>query len=713
MSKMRIAKLVLVSWSLYLAVGTLSGCRKPSLPQAPLAQASPSVEIKWDNYGVPHIFADDDEALFYAFGWSQMHSHANLILSLYAKARGRSAEYWGSRFVPGDALIRALEIPKTAAEAYAAQDAEFKRCIDMFIKGMNAYAEADPAAVAAENRAVLPVEPTDLFAHLQRLMEVGFIGRRVLGRPEVSGPMGSNALAVSPFRTASGNAMLVTNPHLPWSGIYTFYEAHFKSKQRDLYGVALVGLPVLVMAFNNTLGWAHTSNYVDGADLYEVEMVDEDHYRFDGKAMPLRRRSLLLTVKDEKGEPESQELTFSYTVHGPVVGRRGNKAFSYRSTRGLYPRLFKQYWEMGASSTLAEFRQALEMMQLPLFNIIYADGAGHIMYMWNGLLPDRALGDSAYWLKPVPGDSPETLWTKTIRYDRLPQIIDPKTGWVQNSNDLPWTSTWPTVLKRKDFPVFIDSDDMVGMRSQQLLKALDAAPPLSFDDLRQIRFSTRMELADRVVDDLIRAIGDSPHTGSERGLLDQSKRVLEAWDRSTNAESQGAVLFLAWLQRMGEGEMFAVPYRPDLLNTPRGLKDPQGAVNKLLQSAGDVVKQLGALDIKWGDLFRLKRGNVNLPANGGPGFLGIFHTVEFSRAADGKSYSRGGDSYSAIVEFSKPVRAEVLLSYGNSSQEDSPHNGDQLSLLAQKKMRRALMSVSDVDQNLARREVLSVDSRKN
>jgi acyl-homoserine-lactone acylase len=173
------------------------------------------------------------------------------------------------------------------------------------------------------------------------------------------------------------------------------------------------------------------------------------------------------------------------------------------------------------------------------------------------------------------------------------------------------------------------------------------------------------------------------------------------------AESRGAVFFREWLRKLGS-EIFAHPYDPAApLSTPRGLAKPPQAVDKLLEAARHMRTTYGALDVKWGDVYRLQWGAADFPASGGQDFMGIFHALSFNPDGNGRFVSRGGESYSSIVEFSDPVRAQVLLSYGNSSQEGSPHVGDQLALVAAGTMRPALLSDADIQGALARRDRLS------
>ena len=97
-------------------------------------------------------------------------------------------------------------------------------------------------------------------------------------------------------RSASGNALLLANPHLPWSGYYIFYEAHLKAPGIDAYGVTLLGVPVLAIAFNDFLGWSHTVNTYDGVDLYELVLRDGG-YEWDGGIEPFGTETVTLKVR--------------------------------------------------------------------------------------------------------------------------------------------------------------------------------------------------------------------------------------------------------------------------------------------------------------------------------------------------------------------------------------------------------------------------------
>ncbi|HEY9872001.1 MAG TPA: penicillin acylase family protein, partial [Candidatus Obscuribacterales bacterium] len=248
------------------------------------AVAQKSTEILWDTYGVPHIYGKDTKGLFRAFGWAQMHSHGDLILRLYGQGRGKAAEYWGKEYVDSDRWVRTMGVPERAQEWYQSQNKDFRSNIDAFAEGINAYAKEHPELIDDAVEAVLPVSGVDILAHYQRVLNFTFVvdPDTVAGITNADKSKGSNGWAIAPSRSASGKAMLLANPHLPWSDLYLWYEAQLIAPGVNAYGATLVGLPVLEIAFNDFLGWTHTVNTHDGWDAYELKLKDNG-YLWDGK----------------------------------------------------------------------------------------------------------------------------------------------------------------------------------------------------------------------------------------------------------------------------------------------------------------------------------------------------------------------------------------------------------------------------------------------
>jgi len=675
------------------------------------ARERSTADILWDTWGVPHIFARDDAGLFKAYGYAQAASHANLILKLYGEARGRAAEYWGESGLDNDRYVRTMGIPARAKDWYAVQDSSFRPLLDAFAEGVNQYARENPDHIADSVKQVLPVSAIDLLAHTQLVIHFTFVHgqERALDlaglrrKMPVAGPpkAGSNAWAIGPARSASGNAMLLANPHLAWADFSLFYEAQLAGPKVDAYGTTLVGLPVPIVAFNDDLGWSHTVNTYDGADHFRLTKVPGG-YRFGGAVQPFDSTTELIRVRQPGGGSRDDTLVVRRSVHGPVVADSASVAVALRVAGIDRPGLLKQWWDMARTKSLAEFESVVRRLDVPMFNIVYADKAGHIYYLFGGDVPVRSRGDVAFWQGTVPGDSPELLWKDYLPYDKLPRLIDPATNWLQNANDPPWTSTVPVALRPDGFPPYLAPTGM-SWRPQRSAHLLTADSSITFDELVTYKHSTRMEMADRVLDELV-ALARTGSPAAQRGAA-----VLAKWDREANAESRGAVLFEAWLARWlphGASDPFSKPWSiDDPIHTPAGIADGGRATAALAAAVADVEKAHGAADVAWGEVNRLRYGGKDLPGNGAPGDpFGVFRTAYYVPDQDGRTAIAGGDTYYAIIEFGERVRAKVLLAYGNATQPGSKHIGDQLELFSRKEMRDVWRTRQEIEAHLESRQ---------
>jgi acyl-homoserine-lactone acylase len=673
-------------------------------------------EILWDTWGVPHIFANDTESAARAFGWAQMQSHGNLLLREVARARGRSAEYFGKDLLSSDKVQRTMGLYSLAKEWRQQQTPAFALYLEAFVSGINEYGRENLDKLEPEVRAVLPVTSIDIIAHTARVL-FEFVG--TAGCYDALGDSlfaSSNGWAIGPSHAVSGHSMLLANPHLPWSGDSTWVEAQLVSPEYDVYGATLIGWPVIAIGFNQSLGWTHTVNMIDTCDLYAL-VPDGNGYRFNGQKRAFTVDKQSIKVRDADGATTDVPFELRHAVQGPVIEKDGKllavraAGFQVSPVAGA----MEEWWAMGRARNLHEFEAALEHLQIPMFNVIYADKDGHIMLVCNGDVPIRAKGDAAFWAAPVPGDDSSLVWNRVHSYRDLPKVIDPTSGWVQNSNSAPWYMTMP-FLNPNDYPPYMSlpfssPGGAPSPREESGLRMLMQVQKMSFDALVEDKYSTRSELAEQVLDDLAAA---GEQYGSDRGK--QAAEILRKWDRKTDAQSRGAALFAQWkieMDKLGNSLPYAQPFDPKRpLQTPHGLKDPKMAAAALDSAAEKLQSMAGSLDVAWGDLYRLRRGNVDLPGNGGgEGVLGTFRIIDYSQATDGRFQSDGGDSFIAAVEFGPSVHAKVLLTYGNSSDPKSTHFGDQLALSAKKQMRDAWLTRPDVEQHLERRTVFNPNGK--
>jgi len=675
-----------------------------------LAATSPTkgTEILWDRFGIPHIMAKDHRSLFYAYGYAQMEAHSELLLRLYAQARGRGAEFYGESYLEEDRWVRTNGIPARAKEWAAQQSAEFAPLLRAFVDGLNGWAEEHKDALSTQAKAVLPLTVEDSLAHCLRVIHYDWIinPAKLATRLRNAAPdvHGSNEWAIAPSHSASGHALLLSNSHLQWGDMHTYFEVQLTAPGVNSYGAVWVGFPVLRQCFNDYLGWTQTTNSPDEADLYRL-VLKVGGYVLDGKTMQFEVEKQIIKVRKADGTLYDEPLTIRRTVHGPVVAERDGMTVAMRVAAIDRPRLYEQFWKMGLAHNLAEWQDAVRMQQLPLFNTAYADRDGHILYLYNSTVPVHPTGDYKFWAGVVPGDRSDLIASTIYPYDHVPKVIDPPTGWVQNCNDMPWTSTYPMSLDPSKFAPTFAAPSGITVRSQRSIRILSQAGKMTFADLKAGKLSTHVETSDQFVDDLV---ATARKVGTARAK--QAADILEKWDRQAEGTSDGTFLFYRFLLRAGNRFEsiggHAVPGNDrQPLTTPKGFADPAKAAAALDAVAGEIEKEYGSLHVLWGDVLRFRRGNVDLPGNGAPSMMGAIRTVNPGKFVNGKAEGISGDTYFAVIEFSNPVHAEALLSYGNWSKAGSPHVEDQMRLLSKKEMRPVWRSRQEVEANLESRKV--------
>jgi acyl-homoserine-lactone acylase len=684
--------------------------------------AQKGTEVLWDTWGVPHIFAQSEQGAFYAYGWAQAQNHGELILKLYAQARGRAAEHYGEGFLESDRAVHLTRIPQRAQTWLRAQRPEFRKNLEAFAAGFNAYLAANLSEFTAQARRVLPVSVTDLLAHTIRDLSLFIATECSSAVPglNLGGQPGSNGWAIAPSRSQSGKALLMANPHLGWGGLTLFFEAQVKTPSADIYGSTLVGVPVPMIAFNDHLGWTHTTNTHDGCDLYALQL-EAGGYRLDGKVQPFKQETHNLKVRQDDGSFKTVTLNIKRSLHGPVVQEQGGKALAMRMVGvdvGDFSGLLEQWWDMAKSKNRSEFERVLSRNQLPSQNVIYADTDGQIMLLFAGRVPMRSKGDSAFWRTPVAGDSSALVWNTIHPHRDLPKLVNPTTGWLQNSNSAPWYMTSQGAPKPHNFPAYLSPQGPVIVREQRGIQMLMGDPSISVEELVGYKHDTFALLADRVLDDLLSAARKSGKPALEPAL-----KLLSSWDKHIHADSKGAALFYLWFMNyfqaslnknlqqnptfvLNEASFYSTAFyrtpwdttKP--YSTPSGLAHPELAV-LALEAAVQALQ--GQVDVPWGAVARMRFGKMDIPAAGGPGELGVFRVAEVAPDTDGQFRTVWGDSYVAVIEFSKPIRAQVLNTYGNSSQAASPHTGDQLAMAAKQQLRPVWRERAQILQNLKTR----------
>ncbi len=694
------------------------------------------VEVIRTAYGVPHIYADNLRALGYALGYLQVEDYAERVPLGLLRARGELALHEGrgaldSDFASRPSFARAVEI-------YPELHEDTRAVYEGFAAGVNRYMAQHPEEFT--DWATSPFTGYDVAALYVYRPSAGQTRRwirRLNGASEAplldpdgsaaggSIEEGSSAWALAPSRTASGAAILLRNPHLSWDAGY--WEAHAVVPGRlDFYGDFRIGAPLgIIGGFNRYLGFATTNNDVDNAQVYAlaVDPARPDHYLLDGASIPVGREVVTLRFRNGDGHGlETRERLF--TSLGPVIHRDHGRIYVLRAPEDGEFRGGEQFLRMIQATTLEEWTEAMRLRAHPRSNFTYADAEGNIFFLWNAAIPrfPHPYDDA----RAVPVTRRDEVWTELHELEDLPQLLNPVGGYLRNENDGPWLTNLRAPLDPADYPDYFEAHEF-SLRSQHAQQLVGGDDRLSLEEVVRRKHSYRMLLADRVKDDLVTATRGALEAGAlDTGDADPASvaaalTLLERWDNTAAPESRGGVLFERWWAHYTEAleadadpanvneqgvevEFFAVPWSSEApTETPRGLADPELAARVFPVAVAETVERFGASDVAWGDIHRVRRGDVDVPVGGCAGRLGCFRVINFRDDEDGRRRAVGGDGWILAVEFTSPPRAFSVLAYGQSSREASPNRADQAAMFARGEMKPVAFTREDVERAAVRR----------
>ena len=704
------------------------------------------VEIRRTEYGVPHIRAENLAAAAFGLAYVQLEDYGPPVALGLLRARGEMGRWFGRDSIEGDFTAR-LEYAR-AVETHHLLDTETREIYAGFAAGVNRYIERHPeefppgfvprfTAYDVATRDIEMASGSAASRFLARLDSASGAQRQAgragggrgggagMGRggggappPTATQPPpgddeieeGSNAWAFAPTRTTSGKAILLRNPHLAWSAGY--YEAHLTVPGViDFYGDFRIGGPFGVIGgFNRNLGWSTTNNAPDLDEIYslDADTARPDHYMLDGVALPLER--VPVTVEYRNGDGISTETRERWrTPLGPVVLRDSGKIYIVRAAGDGEYRAGEQFLRMMRARSLAEWKDAMRMQARMNSNFTYADRAGNILYVWNAALPARPhrIGSdtTAIHVRSMP-----EMWTRYVPFDSLPQVLNPRTGYVHNENDGPWyTNVQQPLDPARWGPDTLDRPTL-SLRSQMSLALIDNKRKFSLEDVVKLKHSYRMLLAERVKADLVAAVRATKPEGEVVGAL----RVLEEWDNTTAPDRRGAVLFQTWWQlytaETRADTMYARPWTPTApTTTPAGLAHPGRAAEMFPRAVEETTRRYGRHDVAWGEVHRVRIADVDVPVGGCLGAMGCFRTLAFRTDPDGKRAVSGGDGWVLAVEFGDQPRAYSVLAYGNSVRPESPLFGNQAELFARGGMKKVLWLEKDIEAGTVQRYRPGVD----
>jgi acyl-homoserine lactone acylase PvdQ len=665
-------------------------------------QQARNVTIIRDDWGIAHISGKTDADAVFGAIYAQAEDDFNRVETNYLNSMGRLAEAEGEAEVWRDLRMKIFISPEAMKVQYQASPAWLKALMNAWADGLNFYLARHPqvtprvikhfepwmALTFSEGSIGGDIETINL-NQLQFFYGQGPTPKGVAANDQsdlLAEPSGSNGIAISPSNTVGRHALLLINPHTSF-----FFRSELQMTSLEglnAYGAVTWGQFFIYQGFNERCGWMHTSSAVDAIDEYLETVVkkgDQFFYKYGNEERPVTTSVIKVPYKTDKGMAE-RTFTVYRTQHGPIVRAVGDKWVSVSLMQEPVKALTQSYTRTKAQDYKA-FRQTMELHADSSNNTIFADADGDIAYFHGNFVPRR---DPKFdWTKPVDGSDPATDWHGLLSVDESPLLLNPASGWLYNSNNSPWSAAGPSSPKKTDYPVYVDNG-VESARGLHAIRVLQNKKDFTVDSLIAAAYDSYLTWFEKPIPALVKAWDQTPATDPLKAKLADQIAILRAWDMRWSATSVPTSLAVFWaedIQRKVAAEARRAGVPADEYIASKG--QPEQLLKSLLAASDKLAADFGTWKTPWGDINRFQRVTDDIVhpfSDAGPSIpVGFTSAIWGSLASFGarpykgskKIYGTSGNSFVAVVEFGKTVRARAVTAGGESGNPSSPHFNDQ------------------------------------
>jgi len=645
------------------------------------------VAIVRDDWGIAHVYGKTDADAVFGMIYAQAEDDFNRVETNYINAMGRLAETEGESRIYQDLRMKLFIDPADLKKQYAASPAWLQTLMDAFADSLNYYLYKHPAV---QPRVIRRFEPWMALSFTEGSIG-GDVERINLNRlqafygaapaaPEPPAkeygrePAGSNGAAIAPANTVAHRALLLINPH---TSFFFRSELQMVSEQGlNAYGAATWGQFFIYQGFNDRAGWMHTSSGVDAVDEY-LETVERKGggfvYKYGGEQRPVAASEIVVPYKTGHGMAEAR-FTVYRTHHGPIVRELNGKWVSIRLMQEPVKALTQSYTRTKARD-YQSYLQTMELKANSSNNTIFADADGDIAYFHGNFIPRR---DASFdFTRPVDGSNPATEWKGLLAIEETPHLLNPRSGWLYNSNNWPWSAAGASSPKKEDYPAYVETGGE-SARGLHAVRVLENRKDFTLDSFIAAAYDSYLTWFEKPIPALIAAWDNTPAADPLKARTAAPIALLRAWDLRWSATSVPTSLGIFW----GEDVRRSVAGGVSSATAGQMLQSLAAACDKL-------TADFGTWKTPWGDINRFQRltGDIVQPfSDAGPSIpVGFPSAVWGSLASFGahaypgtkRWYGTSGNSFVAVVEFGPTVRAKAVTAGGESGSPASPHFNDQ------------------------------------
>jgi len=668
--------------------------------QARWEEEARRVTIMRDDWGIAHVYGKTDADAVFGMIYAQAEDDFNRVETNYLNAMGRLAEAEGESKIFQDLRMKLFVDTETIKEDYVASPEWLKKLMNAWSDGLNYYLAKHPEV---KPRVIQRFEPWmaltftegSIGGDIERVNLAqleSFYGKTQVSQAsswedeEVEEPRGSNGIAIAPSNTAGHHSLLLINPH---TSFFFRSELQMVSEEGlDAYGAVTWGQFFVYQGFNDRAGWMHTSSGVSQLSFYleKVEKKGEKYfYKYGKEELPVMASEITVPYKTAGGMAE-KKFTVYRTQHGPVIGETDGKWMTIRLMQEPIKALTQSYSRTKAKS-YKEFRETMELHTNSSNNTIFADRDGDIAYFHGNFIPRR---DASFdWSKPVDGSNRATDWHGLLSVDETPKLLNPKSGWLYNSNNWPWSAAGPSSPKKEDFPAYVELGGE-SARGLHAIRVLQEKKDFTVDSLITAAYDSYLTWFDKPIPCLVKAWEGAPADNALKAKLSEQIDVLRKWDMRWAADSVATSLAVFWgediQKRIGAEARKSGMYMSDYIC---GKTAPEVLLQSLADASNRLTGDFGNWKTPWGEINRFQRvnGDIVQPFNdAAPSIpVGFTSAVWGSLASFGarpypgtkRWYGTSGNSFVAVVEFGDKVRARAVTAGGESGHPASKHFNDE------------------------------------